>query len=218
MGYRLVRRAGRAPPSSGTGRAMPWASSPCALVERYDLLRLPGRALYSLAAHQLLDPAPRRRRRSSSSAPSSTRSRRVTSRSPATAATTSSSNRLAMGHNLEEVYQESVARLDFVRKAGFVDVQDIILHLPALRAAAARALALVRHAERGGLRRAGLRGRADARAHEHHAVLVLDHQAAVALHVRRLRGGARGGGQGRRAHLVLAGPSSSCWTSTSTAR
>ena len=30
-------------------------------------------------------------------------------------------------------------------------------------------------------------------AHEHHAVLVLDHQAAGALHVRRLRGGPRGG-------------------------
>ena len=34
-----------------------------------------------------------------------------------------------MGHDLDEVYQESVARLDFVRKAGFVDAQDIILFI-----------------------------------------------------------------------------------------
>jgi predicted ATPase/signal transduction histidine kinase/predicted Ser/Thr protein kinase len=35
-------------------------------------------------------------------------------------------DRLSLGHDLEEVYQESVARLDFVSKAGFVDVRDII--------------------------------------------------------------------------------------------
>jgi predicted ATPase/signal transduction histidine kinase len=37
-------------------------------------------------------------------------------------------NRLAMGHALEEVYQESVARLDFASKAGYRDVQEVILH------------------------------------------------------------------------------------------
>ncbi|WP_257455285.1 trifunctional serine/threonine-protein kinase/ATP-binding protein/sensor histidine kinase [Archangium lipolyticum] len=35
-------------------------------------------------------------------------------------------DRLTLGHDLEEVYQESVARLDFVRGAGFVDSRDII--------------------------------------------------------------------------------------------
>jgi predicted ATPase/signal transduction histidine kinase len=35
-------------------------------------------------------------------------------------------DRLALGHELQEVYQESVARLDFARKAGFVDVRDIV--------------------------------------------------------------------------------------------
>ncbi|KFE62733.1 trifunctional serine/threonine-protein kinase/ATP-binding protein/sensor histidine kinase [Hyalangium minutum] len=35
-------------------------------------------------------------------------------------------DRLALGHELEEVYQESVARLDFARKAQFLDVRDII--------------------------------------------------------------------------------------------
>ncbi len=34
--------------------------------------------------------------------------------------------RLSLGHPLEDVYQESVARLDFVRKLGFVDVVDLI--------------------------------------------------------------------------------------------
>ncbi|WP_224367803.1 trifunctional serine/threonine-protein kinase/ATP-binding protein/sensor histidine kinase [Hyalangium versicolor] len=37
-------------------------------------------------------------------------------------------NRLSLGHDLEEVYQESVARLDFARKAGFVDVSHVIHH------------------------------------------------------------------------------------------
>jgi len=35
--------------------------------------------------------------------------------------------RIAMGHDLEEVYQESVARLDFTTKARFWDVRDIVL-------------------------------------------------------------------------------------------
>ncbi|QRK11164.1 AAA family ATPase [Archangium violaceum] len=35
-------------------------------------------------------------------------------------------NRLALGHPLDEVYQESIARLDFGRKAGFQAVQDVI--------------------------------------------------------------------------------------------
>jgi predicted ATPase len=37
-------------------------------------------------------------------------------------------DRLSLGHPLEEIYQESVARLDFARKAGFVDVQHVIHH------------------------------------------------------------------------------------------
>uniref|UniRef100_UPI001CCA0348 trifunctional serine/threonine-protein kinase/ATP-binding protein/sensor histidine kinase n=1 Tax=Hyalangium gracile TaxID=394092 RepID=UPI001CCA0348 len=37
-------------------------------------------------------------------------------------------DRLSLGHALEEVYQESVARLDFARKAGFVDVAHVIQH------------------------------------------------------------------------------------------
>ena len=102
-------------------------------------------------------------------------------------------DRLAVGHPLDEVYQESVARLDFARKAGFQAVQDVIHHIQRYVQQLRGLLALVRHAERRGLRRGGLRGRAAAGTHEHHAVLVLDHQAAVALHVRRLRGGARGG-------------------------
>jgi predicted ATPase/signal transduction histidine kinase len=36
-------------------------------------------------------------------------------------------DRLSLGHELEEVYQESVARLDFARKAGFLGVRNIIL-------------------------------------------------------------------------------------------
>ncbi len=35
-------------------------------------------------------------------------------------------DRLTLGHDLEEVYQESVARLDFARKAGFLDVRDVV--------------------------------------------------------------------------------------------
>ncbi|QRN94701.1 AAA family ATPase [Archangium violaceum] len=35
-------------------------------------------------------------------------------------------DRLSLGHDLGEVYQESVARLDFARRAGFVDSRDII--------------------------------------------------------------------------------------------
>jgi predicted ATPase/signal transduction histidine kinase len=35
-------------------------------------------------------------------------------------------DRLSLGHDLEDVYQESVARLDFVRKAGFPDIRDIV--------------------------------------------------------------------------------------------
>jgi predicted ATPase/signal transduction histidine kinase len=37
-------------------------------------------------------------------------------------------NRLALGHPLEEVHRESVERLDFARKAGFLAVQDVIHH------------------------------------------------------------------------------------------
>jgi len=37
-------------------------------------------------------------------------------------------HRIAMGHELEEVYQESVARLDFTTKARFWDVRDIVLY------------------------------------------------------------------------------------------
>jgi len=37
-------------------------------------------------------------------------------------------NRLVLGHPLEEVYQESVARLDFARQSGFQAVQDVIIH------------------------------------------------------------------------------------------
>ncbi|HYO58708.1 trifunctional serine/threonine-protein kinase/ATP-binding protein/sensor histidine kinase [Archangium sp.] len=35
--------------------------------------------------------------------------------------------RLSLGHSLEEVYQESVARMDFLRKANFADLQDVVL-------------------------------------------------------------------------------------------
>jgi predicted ATPase/signal transduction histidine kinase len=46
-------------------------------------------------------------------------------------------SRLTLGHDLEEVYQESVTRLDFVRMTGFVDVRDIVLsyqrHIQQLR-------------------------------------------------------------------------------------
>ncbi|HEX5751808.1 MAG TPA: AAA family ATPase [Archangium sp.] len=38
-------------------------------------------------------------------------------------------DRFAVGHPLDEVYQESVARLAFVRKAGFQDVQHILHHI-----------------------------------------------------------------------------------------
>ncbi|SET45387.1 trifunctional serine/threonine-protein kinase/ATP-binding protein/sensor histidine kinase [Stigmatella erecta] len=38
-------------------------------------------------------------------------------------------NRLNLGHALEEVEQEAVVRMDFVRKAGFVVVKDILLFL-----------------------------------------------------------------------------------------
>jgi predicted ATPase/signal transduction histidine kinase/tRNA A-37 threonylcarbamoyl transferase component Bud32 len=36
-------------------------------------------------------------------------------------------NRIAMGHNLDDVYQDSLVRADFARKAGSVDAQDILL-------------------------------------------------------------------------------------------
>ncbi|WNG43888.1 AAA family ATPase [Archangium minus] len=36
------------------------------------------------------------------------------------------SQRLTLGHSLEEVYQESIARMDFVRMSGFVDVRDVV--------------------------------------------------------------------------------------------
>ncbi len=37
-------------------------------------------------------------------------------------------DRLALGHELDEVYQESIARLDFARKAGYQAVQQVIHH------------------------------------------------------------------------------------------
>ncbi|MCY1077341.1 trifunctional serine/threonine-protein kinase/ATP-binding protein/sensor histidine kinase [Archangium lansingense] len=37
-------------------------------------------------------------------------------------------DRLVLGHPLEEVYEESVARLDFVRQTGFQAAQDVIIH------------------------------------------------------------------------------------------
>ncbi|QRO02025.1 AAA family ATPase [Archangium violaceum] len=37
--------------------------------------------------------------------------------------------RLALGHDLEEVYQESVARLAFLRKASFPDMQFVLIHI-----------------------------------------------------------------------------------------
>ncbi len=37
-------------------------------------------------------------------------------------------DRFALGHDLEEVYQESIARLDFARKAGYQAVQQVIHH------------------------------------------------------------------------------------------
>ncbi|WNG19411.1 AAA family ATPase [Cystobacter fuscus] len=37
-------------------------------------------------------------------------------------------DRLAHGHDLEEVYQESIARMDFARKAGYQAVQQVIQH------------------------------------------------------------------------------------------
>ncbi|MFY0579453.1 hypothetical protein ACN28S_39000 [Cystobacter fuscus] len=37
-------------------------------------------------------------------------------------------DRLALGHDLDEVYQESIARMDFARKAGFQAVQQVIQH------------------------------------------------------------------------------------------
>ncbi|WP_224366225.1 trifunctional serine/threonine-protein kinase/ATP-binding protein/sensor histidine kinase [Hyalangium versicolor] len=37
-------------------------------------------------------------------------------------------DRLALGHSLDEVYQESVVRLDFLHKAGYPAVRDSILH------------------------------------------------------------------------------------------
>ncbi|MFY0571048.1 trifunctional serine/threonine-protein kinase/ATP-binding protein/sensor histidine kinase [Archangium lansingense] len=36
-------------------------------------------------------------------------------------------NRLAMGHNLEEVYQEALVRGEFARKTGFVDPHDLVI-------------------------------------------------------------------------------------------
>ncbi|WNG51447.1 AAA family ATPase [Archangium minus] len=36
-------------------------------------------------------------------------------------------NRIAMGHNLDDVYQESLVRADFARKVGVVDARDVIL-------------------------------------------------------------------------------------------
>ncbi|QRK12231.1 AAA family ATPase [Archangium violaceum] len=38
-------------------------------------------------------------------------------------------DRLVLGHPLEEVYQESIARLDFARRADFPSVQDVIHHV-----------------------------------------------------------------------------------------
>ncbi len=38
-------------------------------------------------------------------------------------------SRLAMGHDLEEVYQESVARLAFIRKAGVLDFEQALHHI-----------------------------------------------------------------------------------------
>jgi len=42
-------------------------------------------------------------------------------------ASTSLANRIVLGHDLEDVYQESVARLEFARKVGIVDPKDLIL-------------------------------------------------------------------------------------------
>ena len=48
-------------------------------------------------------------------------------------------NRLAMGHPLDDVYQERSTAMDFMRKTGFVGVRGYHPHRPALHAEPARA-------------------------------------------------------------------------------
>ncbi len=91
------------------------------IVERYNLAAQRSSVLLSLEAiswftQPLVERAGDRR-----SAASSMGSSRGTSIPPAGAPASIVINRLAMGHNLEDVYQEAVAQSGFVAKAGIVD-------------------------------------------------------------------------------------------------
>ncbi|WP_224248432.1 trifunctional serine/threonine-protein kinase/ATP-binding protein/sensor histidine kinase, partial [Hyalangium gracile] len=97
----------------------------CALVERHDLAALRGGALYSLEiisyftrplseALELIRRAFHHALQASDFQVAGYCCNHIVT------------DRLALGHELEDVYQESVARLDFARKAGFLDVGDIV--------------------------------------------------------------------------------------------
>jgi len=100
----------------------------CALIERYDLTAFRSRIIYLMAmisywTHPLSGTLEPLRRGFQLALQSSE------FQAACYCCINIVTDRLAVGHPLEEVYQESIARLAFVRKAGFQDAQHIIHHI-----------------------------------------------------------------------------------------
>ncbi|WNG21220.1 AAA family ATPase [Cystobacter fuscus] len=97
----------------------------CALAERYDVAALRGRALFGMGmlSHWL---QPISESLNSLRAAFQYALQASDFQIAGFCCTHIVSQRLTLGHALEEVYQESVARLDFARMSGFVDVRDVV--------------------------------------------------------------------------------------------
>ena len=102
--------------------------------------------------------------------------------------------------------------LDFVRKAKYRDVADIIVEPATLHRDHAGPDRDLLHLQRRAVRRGGVRGATDGGPDAHDDLLVLDPQAEGAVPVRRLRRGARGSRQGEGTALGRSRSVSSCST------
>ncbi|MCY1077579.1 trifunctional serine/threonine-protein kinase/ATP-binding protein/sensor histidine kinase [Archangium lansingense] len=98
----------------------------CELVERYDLVELRGKALLTrMLVNCWTQPLPVALELGRGAFQHALQSGDI--QSACFASSHRVTNRLALGQPLEEVYQESVACLDFASKVGFLGVRDVIL-------------------------------------------------------------------------------------------
>jgi predicted ATPase/signal transduction histidine kinase len=97
----------------------------CGLVERYDLAALRGKALLTLEMSSYwTQPLSRSLELAHGAFQHALQASDI--QSACFACGHLLLDRLVLGHPLEELYQESVARLDFVSKAGFLGVRDVL--------------------------------------------------------------------------------------------